>query len=228
MMVALFKKTSNQLIIAGFIVSLLFPTAGAFGGIIKFEDAFPSGGPAVPGTVTYNGIDGVGSLIGTDIPVDLITGTGGPSLDCVGCLLNFSTGANISEGPPIWIFGGLGTLSIEGAVPDLGLPGGTTLVSGTFGTDANVAVGVGTTLSVTATGVDTKDAELITHFNEPGPFEFLFSTLQLGTAVINNTTGAFTATVTDVDFANTTVPIPNAMLLMGTGLIGLLLFRRVK
>ncbi len=54
------------------------------------------------GSLSYNGTGG--ALIGTDISFDLVQGIDTPSeagteLDCIGCLLNFETGTNLSEGP---------------------------------------------------------------------------------------------------------------------------------
>ena len=54
------------------------------------------------GSLSYNGTGG--ALIGTDIRFDLVRGIDTPSeaeteLDCIGCLLNFETGTNLSEGP---------------------------------------------------------------------------------------------------------------------------------
>ena len=54
------------------------------------------------GSLSYNGAGG--ALTGTDIRFGLVRGTETPSeagteLDCIGCLLNFETGTNLSEGP---------------------------------------------------------------------------------------------------------------------------------
>jgi hypothetical protein len=78
--------------------------------------------------------------IGTNIIFTIITGletpaNSGVTLTCTGCLLNFTTGANITEGPVAWDFGPGGTITVTGAVSGPGFPGlpaGTVLLSGTF------------------------------------------------------------------------------------------------
>src|SRR5687768_4296997 len=65
------------------------------------------------GTLSYDGAGG--ALVGTDISMDTITASGVPNpgiLTCVGCVLNFTTGANTLEGPAFWNFASGGTFTI--------------------------------------------------------------------------------------------------------------------
>ena len=73
------------------------------------------------GTISYDGAGG--PLVGTDIIFQQVIGVdtpanGGTSLFCwpVNCLLNFTTGDNITEGPPIYTFGGGGSLTLTGGL----------------------------------------------------------------------------------------------------------------
>ncbi len=224
------NKTRSIVISVAFITALGLSSTGALGAMIEFDDAGPSGG-----TISYNGDEGVGTLNGALIPFDTITGTGGTPLTCVGCILTFSTGANLTEpqiGDPFnaWTFGGGSTSSISifgGTSGALLLPGGTELLTGTFSNAGNISVqSSGSTLQIIASGIDVKNSSLANHFGgQINPFEFSI-TAQLNPVVFDETTGSFTGTVANVDLINNPVPIPNAALLMGTGIMGLILIRR--
>ena len=87
------------------------------------------------GTLTYDGLGG--PLVGTGIVFVDILGVdtplnSGDLMDCVGCSLAFTTGNNIQEGPAQWIWAGGGSFTLTGSVPDLGLPAGSVLLSGSF------------------------------------------------------------------------------------------------
>jgi len=101
------------------------------------------------GTLTYDGVGG--PLVGTDIIFQQVIGVdtpanGGTSLFCwpVNCVLNFTTGDNTLEGPPIYTFLGGGSLTLTGglntAIDGSGVqvvPGGTLLaLNGSFDTPA--------------------------------------------------------------------------------------------
>jgi hypothetical protein len=186
--------------------------------ILKFDD------PVIPGgTVTYDGIGG--PAIGDDILLQSIQGLGTPlndgvTLDCVGCLLDFTTGANISEGPALWNFGPGGTITLTGAVPALGLPAGTLLLSGTFsGTPNEITGGDGFGLFA-AVGSDDKNATLAAFFGL-NPLDFTFGTTSIQTDTTVGANGSFSGTVVNADLNNTqaVVPGPATGLLVGLGLL---------
>jgi hypothetical protein len=118
-----------------FMMALLLPVGAHAVPNLKFDDGSTPGG-----TVSYDGSVAGNPAIGTNIIFTIITGletpaNSGVTLTCTGCLLNFTTGANITEGPVAWDFGPGGTITVTGAVSGPGFPGlpaGTVLLSGTF------------------------------------------------------------------------------------------------
>jgi hypothetical protein len=167
-------------------------------------------------------------VIGVDTPLNP-----GVVLFCFpgNCELNFTTGTNSVEGPAIWTFNGGGTISMTGGLNTAAggsgtqiVPGGTTLVtSGSFDGPETVLQTIVNSLQFTGAGTDTKNATLAGFYGLANPFAFVTTELSLGLADINTTTGAFTATVTDADFQNTSflqiVPLPPSGLLVGLGLL---------
>jgi hypothetical protein len=194
--------------------------------ILKFDD------PTLPGgTVSYDGAGG--PAIGDDILFQSIQGLGTPlndgvTLTCDGCLLDFTTGANLSEGPALWNFSSGGTITVTGAVPALGIPAGTTLLSGTFsGTPNEITGGDGFGLFA-ALGTDVKDATLAAFFGLD-PSGFTFGTTSIQTATTVGANGSFNGVVVNADLNNTQAVVPQAAtgLLLGLGLFVLGAVRRV-
>jgi hypothetical protein len=194
--------------------------------ILKFDD------PVIPGgTVTYDGAGG--AAIGTDILLQSIQGLGTPAndgatLDCVGCTLNFVTGANLTEGPTLWNFAGGGTITLTGAVPALALPAGTLLLSGTFAGTPNEITGGDAFGLFAAVGTDVKN-EALAGFFGLDPTGFTFGTTSIQTATVVGANGSFNGTVVNADLNNTqaVVPGPATGLLLGLGLFVLGAVRRV-
>jgi hypothetical protein len=205
-------KLSTLLLAAGLLCATTAQAA-----ILKFDD------PTLPGgTVSYDGIGG--AAIGDDILIQSIQGIGTPlndtvTLTCTGCLLDFTTGANLSEGPTLWNFGSGGSITLTGAVPALGLPAGTLLLSGTFsGTPNEITGGDGFGLFA-AVGADVKNDALATFFGLGPDFTFGTTSIQTDTTVGAN--GSFAGTVVNADLNNTqaVVPGPATGLLLGLGLL---------
>jgi hypothetical protein len=204
----------------GFLAAAVLLSTTAHAAILKFDD------PTLPGgTVTYDGAGG--PAIGDDILLQSIQGLGTPlndgvTLACDGCLLDFTTGVNITEGPVLWNFSSGGTITLTGAVPALGLPAGTLLLSGVFsGTPNEITSGDGFGLFA-AIGTDVKNETLATFFGL-NPLDFTFGTTNIQTDTTVGADGSFSGTVVNADLNNTqavaVVPNPSTLLLFGLGLL---------
>jgi hypothetical protein len=206
------------------LLALCLPLGMAQAAILKFDDPVTPGG-----TVSYDGAGG--AAIGDAILIQSIQGIGTPlndgvTLTCTGCTLDFTTGANVSEGPALWNFGPGGTITLTGAVAALGLPAGTTLLSGTFSGTPNEITGGDAFGLFAAVGTDVKNDALATFFGL-GP-DFTFATTSIQTATTVGADGSFAGTVVNADLNNTQTVVPNPMtvLLVGMGMVGLVAMRR--
>lgn len=187
------------------------------------------------GSITYDGLGG--ALVGTDIVFESIQGVGtdnDQTIDCSGCLLNFTTGANTSDAGGSYTFAGGGSFTVTGGSILGGVAGGSTLVDGTWNSGVKVQIIGNGIMILTGTGEDVKDADLLDFFfnNPPLAFRFVDSTIQIESApggVVVGPGTAFTADLSlggNADLVNSSVPLPGTTALFLLGLGGLAAYRR--
>lgn len=185
---------------------------------IDFGMVAPTGG-----SLSYNG--GASPLVGTGIEVDNVTGLQTPlnnnvTLTCASCVLSFTTGALVSNP---WQWGGAGSISLVGGIPGLGIPGGTTLFSGSFTSASIVQTAQGTVVNI-ADFTDTKDRRLTHYYGMPSGVPYhgginLSLQLPAGTTLGGAFNTANGGQLLSGDITNT-VPEPASVLLLGSGLAG--------
>ncbi len=144
-------------------------------------------------------------------------------------VLSFTTGPLTGFSPTEWDFGGgaSSSITITGAVPAAGITDpNTVLLSGTFDL-AKVIYLVNSlfTFNVAAAGFqDTKAPALVEYFGIPAGTPFIGSfNLSFNTEAGQVPPGSFASvTMGSGNLFNVPVPIPPSLLLLGTGLVGLM------
>lgn len=205
----------------------------------------PSSNPGA--SISYAG--GSNPLIGTNLAITEVSGLdtplhNGETLTISGGFLNFTTGDLVyytapppSYMPKTWIFDGnssLAAVTITGEISSLGIVAGSTLMSGSFTGSSVVNQGATAGPSffyVTGSSfTDTKNSLLLAYFGLPDVT--CSGNFNIGFYAANATPPAgFSSTiVTSGDVINNLVPAPSTILLLGTGLMGLvgLRYRRRK
>jgi hypothetical protein len=202
-------------------VALLIAPTNAAADTLLFDQAGAAGG-----TVSYAG--GAAPATGSGISFTSITYVeGASSVACVGCVLTFTTGANTLNVPGVvYTWGGGGSFVITGSVPLAGIGAGSTLLSGTFSgpVPAIASMGAGGKLTLSGTGIDSKNSALLQYFGlADSPFIFASTNITAVGCAPDTTTGAFSCTVDEADVTNDNraVPEPGLLTLFGLGLLGL-------
>jgi hypothetical protein len=186
-------------------------TPGGAGGSLTYDGA---GGPAIGADIVFVNLASNG-----ETPLNPNT-----TLDCVGCSLAFTTGANLVEGPELWTWAGGGSFVLTGTIPSIGINAPVALISGTFTGTANTPglAGADPDGLFIGVGVDTKDPTLAAFFGLGPNFNFANTEIALDTFDSNPLTGSFEATPNQADIINTQeveVPLPSTGLLVGLGLL---------
>jgi len=130
-------------------------------------------GPGTSAASSYAYAGGANPLVGLALPVQNAVGLNTPlhnneTLVCDSCVLNFTTGNLTGSDTNNWYFGGGGNVTIVGGIPALGIPLGTTLVSGTF--VSALVTGSGTTFHIAGSQfTDQKTQALAAYFGLGAP-----------------------------------------------------------
>jgi hypothetical protein len=174
------------------------------------------------GSVNYDGNGG--ALIGMDIRFDITVTFMTPlhadeTLTIDNGLLNFTTGANITEGPVYtWLSGGSFTLT--GTIMDplhQEIASGV-LLQGSFG-DSVFALHspIANRLTVNGFGTDMKHPDLLDYLGIPPDAQFTFANTEISGQGNIEPNGGFRLGVVEADLVNTTefVPLPTAFWMGG-------------
>lgn len=192
-------KLTRLMSFAAYLAVAMFSTNAA-----ALSIDFSTGGAGAGGS-----LDGVfaGNVTGTDILIGNVVIEGAPNAATNGSftvdgLLNFDTAAN--------------TISIVGSIADLGIGPGTTLMQGSFFfweySDCTIFPGTPCEALIAA-GPDTKSPLLLELIGVPANTEFAFFGFSLEAASGN---------VISTDILNQSpIPVPAAVWLFGSGLLGL-------
>jgi hypothetical protein len=165
-------------------------------------------------------------LVGFDINVMSVIGVDTASHHAVPLTissgrLNFTTGNFTGSSSNTWNFGSGGTFTITGGIAALGIADGTTLVTGNFDF-ATVYHGTAAFKLGFGDISDTKNEDLLEYYGFAADqvFEGLMN-LSFITLPVNPPDAFCSIVVGSGDLQNNPVPIPPAVLLLSSGLLGL-------
>jgi hypothetical protein len=194
---------------------------------------------AIPVLDFGTGSAGVGGLLtmlagpnatGAGVPLDTLIVSGAPGAGVYDLSGAFVSGTSVGGNSAVLDFdtrAATNFIKITGGVPALGIPNGTILLSGTFSSAlvTNPAVNV---LSVNGLGSDDKDPGLLRELgidpNLYNPFTFFGFTISA-----NFDPGKGVGNAISSDITNSgKIPEPISLILLGSGLAGAGLYRRLR
>lgn len=191
------------------------------------------------GMVNYQELGG--ALLGTNIDIGTISGIGtaanAGNYTCQECKLNFATGNLIQadSSGSTYVFDAGGFFEITGTIltgigADI-VSGITPLLMGEWTAPITVNIFNGAITVSLGIGIDTKHPDLLDFFGETGN-SFSFANTNISLADLLNPISAMATFETNVIDANVTnisnVPLPGALWLLASGLMGLVMRARCR
>jgi hypothetical protein len=180
------------------------------------------------GTVAYDVVGG--AVTGVGIGFDTITGVGTSNdgdFACLGCVLRFTSGSNVINGPDDWEWGhgAVGSFAIIGRFPfGAGTGPNAVLLSGQI--EVVKADSFNGQVTVQAFGFDEKHDVILDWFGMTDS-DFTFHSTNIAANATINVDGTFSGDLTEADVTNRPrILEPATGLLLLLGLSGLAAYRR--
>jgi hypothetical protein len=211
------KKLAGFAGLVALVFAMMLPASGW--AVTQLDFRTGSGTP-MGGTITQSGSDYTGS----DIPLDSLQVVGAPQNNGAYDLDGHSVSGGYSpfDGLAALFSFNTGTKAfvVDGTIPGMSISTNTNLLTGTISSWSVTPNQFTGALTFNFFGLDTKTPSLVSYLGLPAGQNWSFSGTEItGTAGH----GAFST-----DIANTAIPEPGTLLLLGFGLVGLVGVRRYK